>query len=432
MKSSCATRSSPTPSPGGDGHPVVAGLRAIAALLAGLLGTTNALAHGEVGDMLPVEPGLKLSAQAAVRALGARDSLGSTRMDGVLLRGDAGTDPEGLQLEHATLGAAWRLTPNWGAYLAAGAHGKDPVYIEAAWLQWRHDAAGGQAWLVTAGRQSMSMGKVLGAEETIGPYSLAPLGYRAAFDHPGADDGVQLGWRGEAGSADLALDIGVWRGLRFPGSKHGGSTAPGLSLHGGAAWQAWAADAVWLQLRPEARGANTSPALGHSHGSPVCDANFTDVICFGGRAQVLGGSLRWDGAEAASRLPLTLTIAGWWRQDDGTLESANGLADYSGRTRGGWLDAAWQWQPGWRLGLRLDRMSVQHRLHGPGASLLAQEARLQYAQPGRRDTLQLAWQPRSWAILSIEGGNEDVAGQRTPYAAVRLVLSGAWSTSPGP
>jgi hypothetical protein len=409
----------------------VLGLRAMALLVAGLLGLPQAQAHGEAADPLPAEPGLQVSAQAAVRALGARQSLGSTRMDGVLLRGDAGIDPEGLQLEHAALGAAWRLTPNWGAYLAGGAHGEDPVHVEAAWLQWRHDTAGGQAWLITAGRQSLSAGPVLGAEGAIGPYSLVPLSHRATFDHPGADDGVQLGWRGEAGSADVALDLGVWRGQRFPGSDHGGSKAPGLSLHGGVAWQAWSADAVWLQLRPRARGANTSPALGHSHGSPVCDAGFTDVICFGGRAQVLGGSLRWEGAKASSPWPLTLTFAGWWREDDGTLESSNGLADYRGRTRGGWFDAAWQWHPAWSLGLRLERLEVQHHLHGPGAGLLALEARLQHAKPGHRSTLQVVWQPRPWAMLSIEGGHEEVAGQRTPYATLRLVLTGGWSSGPG-
>lgn len=391
--------------------------------MAGLVASPSAQAHGEVGDLLPADPGLVLSTQAALRALDARRPLGSTRLDGVLLRGDAGIDPEGLQLEHGQLAAAWRLTPAWGAYAAVGAHGKDPVRSEAVWLQWRHDATNGQAWLLTAGRQSPTLGPVLGAQAHIGDHGLVPLAHRAAWDHGHGDDGLQLGWRAEAGPAELALDLGVWRGRRFPGSAHGGQDRPGASLHAGARWQAWSADLAWLRFDPRARGASTSPALGHSHGTPVCDERFTEVICFGGRTQLLGGSLRWAGAESAARLPVTLTAAGWWRQEQGRLESANGLADYRGRSAGGWLDAAWQWHPRASLAWRHERLDMHHRLDGLGATVLAQEARLQHARPARRDTLQLAWQATPWARLSAEGGEETVAGQRSAFAALRLVIT---------
>lgn len=427
MKNSCATRSSPTPLPGSRRRAARTGWRCIAALLLGLQAAAAVRAHGEVGDVLPTENGLNISAQAAVRAMQTRRTLPSARMDGVLLRGDAGVDPDGLQLEHATLAAAWRLTPHWGAYAAAGAHGKDPVHAEAAWLQWRHDGDAGQAWLLTAGRQSLSMGPVLAAAGHTGPYALMPLAHRAAFDDAMTDDGVQGGWRGTAGAADLALDLGLWRGHRFPGAEEGGRRRPGLSLHAGAAWPAWAVNAVWLQQQPRARGANTRPAVGHSHGAPVCDARFTEVICFDGRGRLLGGSLRWAGAASAVRLPITLTAAGWWRQEEGTLESANGLADYRGRTRGGWLDLAWQWHASATLGWRHERLAAHHRLQGPGAGLLALEARLQHASPGRRDTLQLAWQPWPWARIGVEGGQETVAGQRERFTALRLVLQhDAW------
>lgn len=426
MKNSCATRSSPTPLQGSRHRTVRTGLRCIGVLLLGLQSAANVQAHGEVGDVLPTEPGLRVVTQAAVRAVQTHHTLPSTRMDGVLLRGDAGIDPDGLQLQHATLAAAWRLAPHWGAYAAAGAHGQDPVHVEAAWLQWRRDGDAGQAWLITAGRQSLSMGPVLAEAGPLGPYALMPLAHRAAFDDAVADDGVQGGWRAEAGTAGLALDLGIWRGHRFPGGDQGGSRKPGLSLHAGAAWQAWAADLVWLQQHPQARAANTSPALGHSHGAPACDSRFTEVICFDGRAQLLGGSLRWAGAETRAQLPITLTAAGWWRRDDGTLESANGLAEYRGRTRGGWLDAAWHWHTRATLGWRHERLATHHRLHGPGAALLALEARMQHASPGRRDTLQLAWQPWPWARFSIEGGQETVAGQRQRFAALRLLLSHDW------
>jgi hypothetical protein len=71
-------------------------------------------AHGEADDALPPEPGVRLSAAAAVTWLDASKELPSQRLRGFLLQGDAGTDRQGLALEHATLGAAWRLNDMLG------------------------------------------------------------------------------------------------------------------------------------------------------------------------------------------------------------------------------------------------------------------------------------------------------------------------------
>ncbi len=424
MKSSCAIQSSPTPSRRPEnGSPSQQPLRLWAVGLTLITASATAHAHGEVGDVLPVEPALNLSLQLAVRALAAPEMLPSTRFDGVLLRGDAGIDPEGLQAEHVAAAAAWRMTPNLGAYAAAGAHNEDPAHVEALWLQWRQDDDAGRVWLATAGRQRLAVGPVLGEQWHTGNYGLPALAHRAAFDHGMADDGIQFGWRGPSGEADFALDAGLWRGRRFPGSEHGGSAKPGLSLRAGATWAAWSADVAWLKVEPKARAANTSPAVGHSHGSPICDPMLRQVICFSGRSQLFGASMRWTGAQSALRLPLTLSLAGWLRHEQGELESANGLADYRGRVGGGWLEADWQWHPAWSAGLRHEALDVHHRLQGSGASLLAREARLQHARPARRETVRLIWQARTWARVGVEGGGEVVSGRRVMFAALRVILN---------
>lgn len=427
MKPSCATLATPTPSPRAE--PTRAPARCAALLLATLCALPPAAAHGEADDLLPTEPGLVLQAAAAMRALRSRGVLPSTRLDGVLLKGDAGTDPEDTPLEHAQLAAAWRASEAWGAYAAASAHGREPLRVEAAWLQWRHDTPDGDAWLVTAGRQLPVMGPVLAAEGHLGPTTLAPLAHRAAWDTHAVDDGVQASWRGRTGAtgaAELALDLGIWRGHAFPGASHGGQRGPGLSLHAGATWGAWGADVTAWQARPRARGTGTSAAPGHNHGSPACDERFTEVLCFDGRASVLGGSLRWAGADSAARLPLTLSAAAWWRRDSGLLESANGLAHYQGRSTGGWLDAEWALAKGLALAARLEQLDTRHRLQGQGAGLLAQEGRLHLVQPARRNSLHLNWQAASWARWSLQAGREDVAGRTGRFVALRLVATGRW------
>jgi hypothetical protein len=431
MRTSCVTRASRTRSqrvePLGDrlARRRQGLARAAACLL--LSAPPVVLAHGEGGDVLPAEPGLTMSAAAALRVLDERRPLPSTRLDGVLLKGDAGMDPGGGQVEQATVAAAWRWHPAWGAYAAAGTHGDEPLRLEALWLQWRHDGDDHDA-LLTAGRQGLAAGPVLLATGPAEAFVLQPLAQRAALDHPDGDDGVQLGWRGSALGADLSVDGGLWRGSAFPGAPQGGRGGPGTSLHVGLAAPAWNADAVWLRLRPEARGTSTSPALGHSHGVPACDPTFTEVICFGGQVDLLGASARWRGAYTSLQWPLKLTGAGWWRTDDGRLESVNGLADYRGRTAGGWVDAEWAWHPAWSLGWRHERLRARHHLDGPGAALLALEARLQHAGSARRDTVQLAWQAAPWAWIGLAAGEETMAGSTGRFVALRLVVTTTWAT----
>ena len=420
---SSPTPSSPTRLCSPEPHASWRWLVLCAALLAG-----QARAHGEVDDPLPAETGLSWEAAAVLRTLQANKPLPSAHLDGVLLQGDAGMDPDGTQLEHGTLGLAARWNDTWGARLVIGKHRSEAAEAEEAWVQARHDADNGDVWRLAAGRQRPAMGAVLAGAGHFDSFGLMPLSTRMATDHHWVDDGLQLAWRREA-TANWAVDLGLWRGQGFPGSAKGAS-AP--SLHLGWGQGPWQADALWAGFRPQGRGATVSTTAGHSHGAPVCDASFTEVICFSGDTTLVGGSLRWSGPAAQNPWPFTLTAAGWLRRDNGALESANGLADLASDHRAGWLEALWHARPDWTLGWRGERLSATHRLHGAGASLLVTEARLQLYQPSRRQALTLGWQVRPWARLHLETGQENVAGTRARYTALRLLLSGSgtWSSNP--
>lgn len=393
-----------------------------------LLVAADARAHGEADDPLPAEPGLRWDAAAVLRTLRAHRTLPSTRLEGHLLQGDAGMDPDGTQLEHGAIGLAARWSDTWGARLVIGRHGDEAASTEEAWVQARHDAPNGDVWRLSAGRQRPAMGAVLAGAGHFDRFGLMPLAQRAAVDQHWVEDGPQLSWRSE-GVATWAVDLGLWRGRHFPGSA-AGATAP--SLHLGWGQGPWQADALWTGLRPQGRGATVSTTAGHSHGAPVCDAGFTEVICFGGDSDLLAGSLRWSGQTADAPMPLTLTAAGWLRQDRGTLESANGLADYTGRTRGGWLEAVWHVRPQWELGWRGERLVASHTLRGAGATLLAQEARFDRYQPLTRHALMLGSSLTPWARWTLELGREWAGSASCGYAALRLRLQtdGVFSARP--
>ena len=70
-------------------------------------------------------------------------TLPSQRLRGFLRQGDAGTDRQGVGLEHGTLSADWRINDWLGAELVLGKHGSDAAHVESAWVQLRQDADDG-------------------------------------------------------------------------------------------------------------------------------------------------------------------------------------------------------------------------------------------------------------------------------------------------
>ena len=141
-------------------------------------------------------------------------------------------------------------------------------------------------------------------------------------------------------------------------------------------------DVPYLPIDPKDVGRSYEAVIrvnsqsGHTHASPTCTASLKDVVCFGGHSTVAGASAVWDARRSALQWPLTLTASGWLRQESGTLESTNGLAQYSARLRGTWLQALWTVAPGWDIGLRTERAWTSQRLQGAGASLVAADAGL--------------------------------------------------------
>ncbi len=402
-----------------------------ALLAAALVVTTGAVhAHGEADDALPADPGVRLSAAAAVTWLDASKELPSQRLRGFLLQGDSGTDRQGLNLEHGTLGAAWRINDTLGAELTVGKHGSDTAHVESAWVQARYDSASGDAWwLLTAGRQRPAQGAAMGQAGHMDRFALMPLAKQAVTHGDWMDDGLQLGWRQDDGQRRLSADFGLWRGRVFPGGDKG-PVVP--IVHVGWGQGPWQLDGFAARLQPERRGSTVSANAGHSHTAPACNAALKDVACFTGTSTLAGASAVWAGAQSPVAWPVTVTASGWLRDESGKLESANGLGQYRAQNRGIWLQALWDVAPRWQVGARLERAWTTQTLSGAGVSLLAAETGLAAYQPATRQTLMLAWAPTDRITLSAELGRDrsaapQGAGSSTvSFAALRLVARTDW------
>ena len=402
-----------------------------ACAIAVLVGAIHvAQAHTDEHDAIPDVPGARVSAALAATSLTASAKLPSQALPGYLMLGDPGIDHRGFALEHGSIGLGYRLGPTWGAELALGAHGSDPVHVEAAWLQARGRSTAVD-WTLGAGRQSPSLGAVMGEVGHFDRFGLMPLAKQAMSDGDWIEDGAELGLRHPIGEADGAIDIGLWSGRMFPG---GAAAEVAPSLHGGLNWDTEESgdislDAFVAQLRPTGRGSRfASVNGGHSHSAPRCDASLAEVVCFDGRSRIAGLSAQWQ----APNWPVTVTGAVMWRKERGTLQSRDGEGQYSANNRGDWLQASWRFAAAWELGLRHERLMAEQSLTGAGAQLVANEAGLGSYTPQRRTAAMLGWNLTEWCDVRAEAGRETAGPQGARFAALRLLLRwGRAFASPG-
>lgn len=398
--------------------------RTLASLICGLLWTAMGHAHEAGPAAWPDTPGLRLGASAAVGYLDARHPMPATRLGGVLGLGDRPSDLRGWHLEHATVDLSARVHPLMAASFAAGWHGKDPGHVEAAWAELRPRV--GSALSLGVGRQRVTLGTTLTMAGHFDRFGQMPLVKRAAFNGDWIEDGVNLGWRPFDMLFDAILiesvDLGLWRGRRFPGSEDAG-WAPLIHLRAG--WRDITVDAFATRIRARKRGAYVEQAnSGHVHAAPECTTSLRGVVCMDGPVDLFGGSASWQ-----TPLPgLTLTAAGVARREHGDLYSINGNTRYRGRVHGGWLDAAWQFHPKWMVAVRQEWLRARNAVDGPGALLVARDANLLPNTPSRRLAAMVGYQPHPDIKLSVEAGHEKVNGQDNHYVGLRLMWSASTAT----
>ena len=397
------------------------------------LAAMPAAAHLRTDEAIPSTEGVRLGLSAALASLSASDRLPSQDLVGYLLLGDAGVDHRGSQLEHGVAQFGYRFNPWLGAQLAVGAHGSDPVHIESALLQGR-GRLGATEWTLNAGRQSPTLGATFDRAGHLDRFGLMPLAKQAVLNGDWIEDGAEFSLQQQAGDVGWRVDAAAWSGRKFPGAP---GTAVFPSLHVGVNWDGFIGqnaigeitlDAFAARLKPQGRGSRLSNALGgHSHATPVCDERLQEVVCFDGRSRVSGLSVQWASTDES----ITLTGALMWRQEEGSLQSRNGIGDYRGRTHGGWQEGLWRVAPQWELGARHERLIADQSLIGPGARELSAEARIGDYAPQRRITAMLGYLARPWADLRFEWGREKAGTQGMNFVALRLTMQwdGTFSTA---
>lgn len=378
---------------------------------------SSAFSHDVSQDPIPPSAGWRIGVAGSLAAVKASQDVWPTpRWPGVLGSGQLPSDRRGTHPEHTTLDAAARLNDAWGADVAWGRHGNDPIHVEAAKLSWRQDI-GGDRLNMRLGRDRVPMGATLTRAGHFDRFALVPLAKSVILNEDWIDDGVNLNWQRGVMDGLQSVDVGLWGGRTFPGGTTGARVP---ALHAQSSLGEWRLDGFGAWLEPQGRGTlATASRSGHTHTVPSClEGNLINVVCFDGTTRILGSSLAWTPHEQS----LSLEAAALWQHESGALYTRLGDSRYSGNTVGGWVDVQWSFRPTWTLATRLERLAASHDLNGPGASGVAADAALTPNTLLQRQTTALLFDPTSQVQLSLEVGTEQGSLPVNRWIGLRVVV----------
>jgi hypothetical protein len=275
-------------------------------------------------------------------------------ISGFLLADEAKLAPMGFSIGESEIAASANVDDKLYAQLTVSLAALDSgteVNVEEAFIQSTSLPYGLTA---KAGRFFSDIGYLNSKHAHAWDFVDQPLVYRAMLGNQYGDDGVQVRW---VAPLDLLVEVGgeALRGAQFPaaGATHGGLGAWSLFAHVGGdinSEQSWRAGMSYLSADAEQRESTIQNG---------------DSVAFTGTSGIWIADFVWKWADHGNPKTRNLVIQGEYlhRQEQGVVADATLTSTYSGTQQGFYLQAAYQFMPRWRVGLRFDMLSADN--NGP-------------------------------------------------------------------
>jgi len=283
---------------------------------------------------------------------------------GMLLDNEAEMPPEGFAIGESELVIDANIDDKFRGWASIGIHseeGETEVELEEAYVATLALPAGLGAKL---GRFYSDIGYLNKKHPHSWDFADAPLVYKAFFAGQLGDDGVQLTW---VAPTDLFVELGAeaFRGASFPsgGEERDGVGAwsafarAGADVGTGGSWRA----GVWYyDGDADDRRTGEDVKTGYTGDSEVTGVDFV---------------YKWAPNGNPAQRNFVFQAEYMYRSESGTVVfDPDGAAEesrYDGDQQGWYAQAAYQFMPRWRVGVRYDRLSADNDLDNPvpGTSL---------------------------------------------------------------
>ncbi len=328
---------------------------------------------------------------------------------GFPLGGETGLAPEGLSLGETEISMSANVDDKFTAWLTSAIHldeGEAHFEIEEAWLETLALPAGMSARF---GRFFSGVGYQNSRHAHSWDFADQPLPYQALLGNQYIDDGVQVRW---IAPTELYVELGaeILRGDRYPagGADNSGFGAKSLFVNVGGdvgASHSWLAGLSYLDTgnvdRPSGSG--------------------DEPLLFSGDADVAIAEFVWKWAPNGNWKLRNFVFQSElvWRNEEGlyTLPGRSPLP-YDGEQLGWYAQAVYQWQPQWRVGARIDGLS----LDDPGL-LFAGTPLAEPVDDPRRYSVMLDWSNSEFSRLRLQYTRDEAGLSHDNQWGLQYILS---------
>lgn len=280
--------------------------------------------------------------------------------------GAVGPGSKGLNLGESEVSFSANIDPWWYGALTLAFSPENTVSAEEAFVQ---TTALSNGLKVKAGRFFSGLGYLNEQHAHTWDFVDAPLAYQAFLGGQLGQDGVQAKW---LAPTDQFIELGA-EAARGETSDNGAGRMALFAHTGGdvGSSHSWRAGVSQLWERGLNRSFNAH--------NPQTATETSNTFTGHDRVTVIDGVWKWAPHGNATRTNLKLQGEYFRRQAQGNLlagldpndSAVPGQLDTYASSQSGWyLQSIYQFMPGWRVGLRHDRLSVGTPLLGSNAALI--------------------------------------------------------------
>ena len=337
------------------------------------------------------------------------DDPANWRMQGFVPgEGEAGPGDRGFSLGESEMTLSASIDPLFYGQATFAVSTESEIEVEEAFVRPTLLPAGFKAQF---GRFFSAVGYLNQQHTHAWDFVDAPLVYSAMFGRQYQTDGARISW---LAPTETFLEFGVelGNGRAFPGADDGNGVgawtafaAVGDDIGQSASWKAGLA---WLDNSAEERGYAEPDTLLEDVDNPVAFSGDT-------RTWSAWAVYKWAPDGNSQQHNLKLQAEYFDRREDGQLLQDNAVAgpgsmDYRASPSGWYVQGVWQFRPGWRLGLRQERLdSSSPRLLSLDGVLRPMDfPTLQRYEPERSSAM-LDWSPTEFSRIRLQFARDDSA-----------------------
>ncbi len=332
--------------------------------------------------------------------------------------GEIGPGKRGFSLAESEIGLSASVDNKFTGNLIASLSPENEVAVEEAYGIFTAAPAG---LVPKFGRFFSGIGYLNEQHPHAYDFYGAPLAYEAMLGGNYAQDGLQVKW---VAPIDHFLELGAEAGgsEAFPGTARdkNGSGSGAVFVHTGGDVgdsHSWRAGLSWLRTRAQDRQWNMADLAGN-------DA----LVSFTGRSDVAIADFVWKWAPGGNARATSFKLQGEYlrRKESGDLtydaDGALGLTNTGGyrAVQSGWyLQGVYQYMPGWRIGLRYDRLLPGTPDYGDNSAYLG----LEDFRP-KRTAVMVDWTPSEFSRVRAQfAKSETVPGVTDNQFFLQYILT---------